>query len=181
MPRFFLPFLDPTLFLNSDSIKERPCPSCVYFTFFSSFRTHANPKFVHCFIKASRSCILPQCGSECTGLDLGFSSHLKLNFQFSFLFCEKQFRKLDEIVISICKASQFHCDVIRIHIANLDSRVQNQYVSQIWILKIVGNEKGGVSGSKLLLEYGFAPCRSMSVYFLMWSSSFLRSISVACL
>jgi ribonucleases P/MRP protein subunit RPP40 len=30
-------------------------------------------------------------------------------------------------------------------------------------LKVVGNEKGGGSGSKLLLEYGFGPWRSMSV------------------
>jgi hypothetical protein len=31
------------------------------------------------------------------------------------------------------------------------------------ILKVVGNEKGGGSGSKLLLGYGFGPWRSMSV------------------
>jgi hypothetical protein len=30
-------------------------------------------------------------------------------------------------------------------------------------LKVVGNEKRGGSGSKLLLEYGFGPWRSMSV------------------
>jgi hypothetical protein len=30
----------------------------------------------------------------------------------------------------------------------------------------VGNEKGGGSGSKLLIQYGFAPWRSMSVKFL---------------
>jgi hypothetical protein len=31
------------------------------------------------------------------------------------------------------------------------------------ILKVVGNEKRGGSGSKLLIEYGFGPWRSMSV------------------
>ncbi len=30
-------------------------------------------------------------------------------------------------------------------------------------LKVVGNEKGGGSESKLLLEYGFRPWRSISV------------------
>jgi hypothetical protein len=30
-------------------------------------------------------------------------------------------------------------------------------------LKVVGNEKGGGSRNKLLLEYGFGPWRSMSV------------------
>ncbi len=30
-------------------------------------------------------------------------------------------------------------------------------------LNVVGNEKGGGSGNKLLLEYGFGPWRSMSV------------------
>ncbi len=30
-------------------------------------------------------------------------------------------------------------------------------------LKVVGNEKRGGSGSKLLIEYGFGPWRSMSV------------------
>jgi hypothetical protein len=31
------------------------------------------------------------------------------------------------------------------------------------VLKVVGNEKGGGSRSRLLLEYGFGPWRSMSV------------------
>jgi hypothetical protein len=31
------------------------------------------------------------------------------------------------------------------------------------LLKVVGNEKRGGSGSKLLIEYGFGPWRSMSV------------------
>jgi hypothetical protein len=48
-------------------------------------------------------------------------------------------------------------------------------------LKVVGNEKGGGSGGWLLFEDGFRPWRSMSVYFLMLPSSFLRSISVSCL
>ncbi len=33
----------------------------------------------------------------------------------------------------------------------------------ICFLKLVGNEKRGGSGSKLLLEYSFGPWRSMSV------------------
>ncbi len=40
-------------------------------------------------------------------------------------------------------------------------------------LKVVGNEKREGSVSKQLLEYGFGPWRSMSVYFLMLPSSFL--------
>ncbi len=48
-------------------------------------------------------------------------------------------------------------------------------------LKVVGNEKRGGSGSKLLLEYGFGPWRSMSVKFFMWPSSFLQRVSVSCL
>jgi hypothetical protein len=35
--------------------------------------------------------------------------------------------------------------------------------------------KGGGSGNKLLLGYGFGPWRSMSIKFLMWPSSFLGS------
>ncbi len=31
------------------------------------------------------------------------------------------------------------------------------------LLKVVGNEKRGGSGSRLLIEYGFGPWRSMSV------------------
>jgi hypothetical protein len=49
------------------------------------------------------------------------------------------------------------------------------------LLKVVGNEKGGGSGGWLLFEDGFRLWRSMSVYFLMLPSSFLRSISVSCL
>jgi hypothetical protein len=44
-------------------------------------------------------------------------------------------------------------------------------------LKVVDNEKGGGSGSRLLL--GTGPWRSMSVYFLMLPSSFLQRISVS--
>ncbi len=40
-------------------------------------------------------------------------------------------------------------------------------------LKVVGNKKWGVSGRWLLLEDGFGPWRSLSVYFLMWPSYFL--------
>jgi hypothetical protein len=31
---FFLAYLDPTVFLNSELIKERLCPNCVDFTLF---------------------------------------------------------------------------------------------------------------------------------------------------
>jgi hypothetical protein len=48
-------------------------------------------------------------------------------------------------------------------------------------LKVVGNEKGGGSGSRLLLEWGTGPWRSMSFYFLMLPSSFVQRISVSCL
>ncbi len=48
-------------------------------------------------------------------------------------------------------------------------------------LKVVTNEKLRGSGSWLVLEDGFGLWRSMSVYFLMLPSSFLRSISVSCL
>ncbi len=53
--------------------------------------------------------------------------------------------------------------------------------SGINVLKVVGNEKGGGSGGWLLFKDGFRPWPSMSVYFLMLPSSFLRSISVSCL
>jgi hypothetical protein len=48
-------------------------------------------------------------------------------------------------------------------------------------LKVETNEKRGESRSWQVFEDGTGPWRSMSVYFLMLSSSFLRSISVSCL
>jgi hypothetical protein len=48
-------------------------------------------------------------------------------------------------------------------------------------LKVVTNEKGGGSGSCLVFEDGSGPWQSMSVYFLMLPSSFLRSISISYL
>jgi hypothetical protein len=50
-----------------------------------------------------------------------------------------------------------------------------------YLSKVVGNEKRGGSGSKLLIEYGFGLWQSMSVYYVMWSPSVLQSISVSCL
>jgi len=52
---------------------------------------------------------------------------------------------------------------------------------QILALKVVTNEKRGESRSWQVFEDGTGPWRSMSVYFLMLPSSFLRSISVSCL
>jgi hypothetical protein len=51
------------------------------------------------------------------------------------------------------------------------------------LLKVVTNEKRGELRSWQVFEDGTAtgPWRSMSVYFLMLLSSFLRSISVSCL
>jgi hypothetical protein len=48
-------------------------------------------------------------------------------------------------------------------------------------LKVVGNEKGGGSGSWLLFEDAFGPWRSMSVYYLILLSSSPQRISVSCL
>jgi hypothetical protein len=48
-------------------------------------------------------------------------------------------------------------------------------------LKVVTNEKRGESRSWQVFKDGTGPWRSMSVYFLMLPSSFLRSISVSCL
>ncbi len=51
----------------------------------------------------------------------------------------------------------------------------------LYILKVVGNEKGGRSGGWLQFEDAFGPWRSMSAYFLMLPSSFPQGISLSCL
>ncbi len=53
----------------------------------------------------------------------------------------------------------------------------HHFSTKLGRLKVVDNENGGGSKSRLLLEYGFGPWRSMSVYFLMWPSYFLQHIS----
>jgi hypothetical protein len=54
-----------------------------------------------------------------------------------------------------------------------------QFISGLYKLKVVGNEKGGGSGGWLLFEDGFKPWQLMSVYCLMLPPSFLQHISVS--
>ncbi len=61
-----------------------------------------------------------------------------------------------------------------------DKKTKKNWAQNV-ALKVVDNENGGGSRSRLLSEYGFGPWRSMSIYFLMLLSSFLQRISVSCL
>jgi hypothetical protein len=88
--------------------------------------------------------------AEETNFDLGiplhkFLCHLSEIFKNSNIFCQ-----LDPIDIL---ESKFLTTVIQVGIV--------PYYAGL--LKVVGNEKRGGSGSKLLIEYGFGPWRSMSV------------------
>jgi hypothetical protein len=61
--------------------------------------------------------------------------------------------------------------------------LQQEFGRQVsrFILKVVGNEKGGGLVGWLLFEDASGPWRSMSVYFLLLPSSFPQRISVSCL
>ncbi len=52
---------------------------------------------------------------------------------------------------------------VNIRLETADYTPGRVYIFSFLHLKVVGNEKRGGSGSKLLIEYGFGPWRSMSV------------------